>query len=67
MNIDRTQINMTRLRSNSDFQLLIELLKIELKTKREQYEDTVASEFLRGQVVALKDLVDELTKPTALR
>lgn len=66
MNIDRTKINMTRLRQNQDFRLFVELLQSELEGTRESYEKTApASEFLRGKVIALREIVDELTRPTA--
>lgn len=66
MNIDRTKVNMTQLRQNANFRLLIEVLQTELQTKREEYETTSpASEFLRGQVIALRDLVEELVRPSA--
>lgn len=66
MNIDRTKINMTQLRQNQNFRLFVELMQNELHEAREQYERTApASEFLRGKVMSLRDIVDELTKPSS--
>lgn len=66
MNIDRTKINMTSLRTNTNFRLLVELLQQELADARDIYETTApASEFLRGKVIALKEIVDELVTPSS--
>ena len=68
MNIDRTKVNMTQLRQNQNFRLLVEVMQAELQAKRDEYENSApASEFLRGQVIALKELVDELLRPTATK
>lgn len=68
MNIERTKINMTRLRQNTDFRAFVELMQAELAEARVTYETTApASEFLRGKVIALREIVDELTRPTSGR
>lgn len=68
MNIDRTKVNMTQLRQNQNFRLLVEVMQAELQAKRDEYETTApASEFLRGQVISLKELVDELLRPTTTK
>lgn len=62
MNIERTKINMSNLRQNANFNALVELLKADLAEARELYENTSpASEFQRGKVIALKELLVSLT------
>lgn len=62
MNLDRKNINLSQLRANVVFNKIIEALKNELEDEREMYEGTApASEFRRGRVAVLKEILSELT------
>lgn len=58
MNLDRSQLNLSSLRTNSQFNALLEALRAELTDAREAYEGEPASEFNRGRVIALRELID---------
>lgn len=65
MNLSRTQINLSTLRQNAQFNKLVDLLKQELHDERMAYEDTEASEYQRGRVNMLKELIEQITNNQA--
>lgn len=51
------QEGLSRLQTSNDFAMLLSVLEQELVRERKLYEEQVASEFQRGQVVMLKKLI----------
>lgn len=62
LNLARSDISMTNLRKDKTFQALIGKLEEQLDKERTNYEDTSASEFNRGRVIMLRELLNELNK-----
>lgn len=62
INLDRTNINMRQLRENAAFNKLLDAIRAEFENAREDYENNVASEYNRGRVSMLKELLSELTR-----
>ncbi|HFQ2794999.1 TPA: hypothetical protein ACMFQN_005264 [Pseudomonas aeruginosa] len=60
MNLDRSQINLSTLRTNAQFKLFVEFLQNELSEEREKYETQAASEYQRGRVNLLAELLEAL-------
>ena len=60
MNLDRTQINLSQLRSNQQFSVLMGQLHQELDQARQQYEDNEASEFNRGRLLAIREIIEAI-------
>lgn len=60
--LHRSRCNLAALRTNSDFARYVEALKERLQELRDLYETQEASEFTRGQVIAIKDLLNSLAE-----
>lgn len=58
--VEKGDIAWVALKQNVQFQKFISLLEVRLGELRESYEDQEASEFIRGQVVAMRELIDEI-------
>lgn len=53
-----------QLKSNSAFAVVLAMLRASLKEERMTYEDLPASEYVRGRVTAIRDLLITLTGDT---
>lgn len=60
--LDRSGISMSSLRKDKTFLALLDKLDAHLSKEREEYESGEASEFRRGRVVMLRELLQEMKK-----
>ena len=58
--LHRSRCNLAELRTNSAFGNFVTALEERLKELRDMYESEEASEFTRGQVNAIKDILNNV-------
>lgn len=59
--IETTKVPLGQLRTRREFQALVVQIQQVLDEERQLYENSPASEYRRGRVNVLRDLLDDLT------
>lgn len=60
--LSRAKVNLAELRSNGAFSKFVAALNAHLTELRNEYEDSEASEFTRGKVQAVKDILNHIAE-----
>lgn len=60
--IDHTKVNLSQLKSNRGFQQFLACLETALEEARETYESSTASDFNRGRVAVLKEIISDIKR-----